>query len=298
MEQVLMNSKMQNTVSPLKKRVFTATLLIPLFLAIILFSSTNVFSVIAGIVIVLAAWEWTRLSGYKSLWGRGIALLAMPLMLLTGFAILYQLNRFNFVAFNPYSEFNSYEPIFRRIAWAVLLFWILASIAVSLYPKGKAIFQYRILNLLIGCFVLLPAYVCAVALQIISPRWLLYVIALVCTADIAAYFAGRKWGKRHISPQLSPGKTLEGVMGAVVAGLLVAGIGYYALQVNANLVTWFLLNFLTILFSIVGDLFESLFKRQQNLKDSGTLLPGHGGVMDRLDSLSAAIPMFTIGWMI
>lgn len=306
-----MNQKPQNTVSPLKKRIQTAAILVPLFVIIILFSSPEVFAIILAIVIGLAAWEWTRLAGYTSYWGRAIALIAMPLLVLGIFAILkntqylHQVQHFSYNTLGAYgytgqftSQLSGYNKLLRMIAWVVLLFWILASVAVSLYPKGKQLYQYKMINLLIGCFVLVPALMCAIALQMASPRWLLYLIILVCAADIGAYFSGKKWGRNHISPQLSPGKTLEGVMGAIVAGLVVTAIGFFALKVNASIFTWFLLNFLTILFSIVGDLFESLFKRQQNLKDSGSLLPGHGGVMDRLDSLTAAIPIFTIGWML
>jgi len=284
--------KILSNASTLKKRILTASLLIPLFIGIILYSSLQVFSIISALIIGMAAWEWTHLAGFKSLRGRSLALLAMPSIILVCFAILQSLSSFS------YNEFSYFEKIRMVISWGVLAFWVLASIAVTIYPRGKKLYQNKNVNLLIGIVVLLPAWTCAIALQAVSPHWLIYPLVLIYVADTAAYFLGKKWGKYHFSPQLSPGKTMEGVAGAVVAGLVVAGIGFFVLNVQVSFLSWFLLNLLTILFSIVGDLFESLFKRQQNLKDSGSLLPGHGGVLDRLDSVTAALPVFTIGLMI
>ncbi len=317
--------QVQKAASPLKTRILTASILIPLFLGIILFSSSLIFSIISALLIALAAWEWTRMAGFKSIWGRSLALLAIPILLLGCLAVLQSLSNLT------YNEFSFFEKLQRIMSWGILIFWVLVSVAVSLYPIGtnimvktktdanikpntKAktdlsnsnnlnfpdtiklnIYQNKIVNLFIGILVLLPAWLYANLLHAISPIWLVYPIVLVCVADAAAYFTGKKWGRHHLNSKLSPGKTWEGVFGAVVAGLLVAILGFFIMKVHISFLSWLLLNLITVLFSIVGDLFESLFKRQQNLKDSGKLLPGHGGIMDRLDSLTAAIPIFAIG---
>lgn len=283
--------RFKTKLTPLKSRILTAAILIALFLCIILFSNQFIFGIISGIVIALAAWEWTRLSGFKSIWARILAFLAMPSLILGFLALIhsYSLSRFSS---NDFSFFAKAQSL---MSWGVLGFWVLASIAVTIYPRGIKIYQYKIVNLFIGIFVLLPAWFCANLLQAVSPRWLIYPIVLVCVADAAAYFIGRKWGRHHLNSKLSPGKTIEGGLAAIVSAMVVSSIGFFALNVHIGFWTWLLLNLITVLFSIVGDLFESLFKRQQNLKDSGRLLPGHGGVMDRLDSLTAALPIFALG---
>lgn len=285
-------AKAANRNSSLQKRILTASILIPVVVLIILYAPIKVFAVLTAVVIALAAWEWTQMAGLKTVWGRVLALLALPIVLLTIFAILQSISHFFL------NDGQFFDEVSRVISWIIVLFWVMASIAVTRYPKGKVLYHSRLLNLFIGMMVILPAYFAILALQIKSPYLLIYIIALVCVADSAAYFIGKKWGKTHFCPELSPGKTLEGVGAALIAGLLVAGLGFFILKVKMSVLIWFLLNVITVLFSIVGDLFESLFKREQNLKDSGNLLPGHGGVMDRLDSLTAAIPIFAIGLML
>ena len=148
-----------------------------------------------------------------------------------------------------------------------------------------------------GCLVLVPSWFLLVALQHRNPWLVLYILSLIWVCDIAAYFVGKRFGKYKLAPKLSPGKTWEGVLGAYVGGLFVILVGYHYLAQDHSLFSWVMLGLITITFSIVGDLFESLFKRLRNLKDSGTLLPGHGGVLDRIDSITAAVPIFAIGFM-
>ena len=135
------------------------------------------------------------------------------------------------------------------------------------------------------------------ALQHRNPWLVLYILSLIWVCDIAAYFVGKRFGKHTLAPKLSPGKTWEGVLGAYAGGLLVVIVGYLYLDQDLSLFSWVMLGLICITFSIVGDLFESLFKRLRNLKDSGTLLPGHGGVLDRIDSITATVPIFAIGFM-
>lgn len=132
----------------------------------------------------------------------------------------------------------------------------------------------------------------------LSPWWLLYVFLLVWCADSGAYFVGRKLGRRKMAPNVSPNKSMEGLAGGLVTGLLVViGISVFKLQLTGTaLIAFVLLSALTILASVLGDLFESMLKRRAGVKDSGTILPGHGGILDRIDSLLSATPIFALGF--
>lgn len=271
----------------LKKRVITATILILFLVLVYLFSTPLIFTYIALGIVVLAAIEWTALAGFKTIWGRALAFLSLPFVGLCLFAFLH------FLGLDKISKFDTLKF---AIAYSVLGFWVLASLAVSIYPKGQWLYQSKIINLIVGLFVLLPTWAAASALFLENPRWLLYPVVLVCLADTAAYFVGKKWGKHALAPAISPGKTWEGVAGALLSTVLVAAVSYYFIfEIKVHFLIWLLFNLITVLFSIVGDLFESIYKRQQNLKDSGNLLPGHGGVLDRIDAMTAALPIFTAG---
>src|SRR5207302_1283767 len=121
-------------------------------------------------------------------------------------------------------------------------------------------------------------------------------LILIWAADTGAYFAGRAFGKHKLLPNVSPGKTWEGFFGAMLMTVIVMGFVVYFLNIPPNnWVPLFLLGFVTVIFSILGDLFESMLKRQAGIKDSGKILPGHGGILDRIDSLTSAAPIFALG---
>ena len=125
--------------------------------------------------------------------------------------------------------------------------------------------------------------------------YVLFLLFLIWIADSGAYFTGRRWGQRKLALSISPGKTWEGVWGASLAALVFAMLGAVVLEVRMPWPGFVILSMVTVGFSIAGDLFESMLKRQRGLKDSGSLLPGHGGVLDRVDSLTAAVPVFLLG---
>jgi len=157
----------------------------------------------------------------------------------------------------------------------------------------------RSLKLLAGSLCVIPAW-CALAWLhgngMIGPRWALFAIAIAWAADTGAYFAGVRFGKTKLAPRISPGKSWEGVIGGVVAILLLAVAATPWLGLFWSELSWLLLlTIVTMVFSVVGDLFESLMKRHSGYKDSSDLIPGHGGLMDRLDSLLAVLPIFVIG---
>ncbi|GAA0802544.1 hypothetical protein GCM10009110_13480 [Psychrobacter piscatorii] len=151
---------------------------------------------------------------------------------------------------------------------------------------------------LLGVVILTASITAIFYLWQLSAWWLLYVFLLVWCADSGAYFVGRKLGRRKMAPNVSPNKSMEGLAGGLITGLLVVvAISVFKLQLTgASLVAFVALSALTILASVLGDLFESMLKRRADVKDSGTILPGHGGVLDRIDSLLSATPIFALGF--
>jgi phosphatidate cytidylyltransferase len=178
---------------------------------------------------------------------------------------------------------------------AACAWWVLALLWLMLAPTR----HQRVLTLLCGFAVLAPAFVALARLQVSvngfarGPFIVLWLVLMVCAADIGAYFAGRRFGRRKLAPSVSPGKTWEGALGGLlmVATVALGGALYFALPALAALA----LGCCVCAFSIIGDLTESMFKRSAALKDSSSLLPGHGGLLDRLDSVTAAAPLYALG---
>jgi phosphatidate cytidylyltransferase len=151
-----------------------------------------------------------------------------------------------------------------------------------------------------GFCTLVPALVGIVTLRFdFGSKYLLLVLGLVWAADIGAFFVGKYFGKHKLASKISPGKTIEGVVGGIVAAAVVAIFAGITVHLHVLAwVLWLLLVIVTVLWSIIGDLFESMLKRMADVKDSGTLLPGHGGFYDRIDSMTAAVPIFTLGLLL
>lgn len=261
----------------LKQRLITGVVLAPLVIAGFVLLSQPWFAVMIGFIVGLAAWEWARLAGEQRQVGRVIYALLIILLL----AGLYHL------------DLKPYIVLLPALGW-----WLLATAMVLRYPGGHAL-RLGPVALFYGLLILLPAWYGLIWLrnQENGLLLLLTVVIMVWAADIGAYFAGKRFGRRKLLPKVSPGKTFEGLLGGVVLTqvLAVAAMLYLSWSVQSVLLGM-LGVLLVVLFSVVGDLTESLFKREQGLKDSSNLLPGHGGVMDRIDSLTAAIPLFALGW--
>jgi phosphatidate cytidylyltransferase len=264
--------------SGLKQRVLTAMVLVPLLLACMFLLPNIVWALLMCVPAALAALEWGRLAAYR----RSGSLLFTAVVTGTclGFIVLG-------ASAPPLSAGAARAAVLLYLL--ALLFWAIA-VPVWLY-YGWRVTQPLLLGA-VGWIVLVPAWLAIVSLQK-SAGLLLTAVLTVWIADIAAYFAGHRFGRRKLAPQISPGKTWEGVIGAFVAVLIYGFVVSFVLQPSANLyyrlVTMIFVSALTVL-SIVGDLFESWIKRGAGAKDSGSLLPGHGGVLDRIDSLTAALP--------
>jgi phosphatidate cytidylyltransferase len=259
----------------LKQRLITGVIFVALLVGSTLFLSNLYFSCVLVLLALIGAWEWTALMGLSSLTARlgYVVLVALSLWAALKLSVVW-------------------------IAIAACLGWLIALLWVLRFPKGRALRTHKGVGAVAGIVILVPTWLVLVTLHAedaSGPHLVLFLLAMTWVADTAAYFAGRRWGSLKLAPAISPGKTWEGVGGAALAVVLYAAAGNWLLLNGRMPGIFVLLCLLTLLFSILGDLLESLFKREAGVKDSGTILPGHGGLLDRIDSLTAAAPIFMLG---
>lgn len=262
----------------LKQRIITAVILGSLVVFAI-FKLPNLYiTVFFSIITLIGAWEWAALIGAKTFVKKilYVALIAVLILSLWFYA----------------------SPELENIILLVAsLWWAAIFCLLSLY-KSAWLQSSRLQKLLeySGVIVLVPAWLALIKLHSVGPEMLMFFLALIWVADIAAYFSGKRFGKNKLAPELSPGKSREGVLGALLASVVIAVIGIRLLSIEDRIWPYFIiLCVLTAIISVVGDLYESLLKRKAGAKDSGTILPGHGGVLDRIDSITAAAPGYVLG---
>jgi phosphatidate cytidylyltransferase len=268
----------------LKSRLIIAAILIPVVIYTVLVPEPIWFAILMAIFISLAAWEWAGLSGYSRTFS--IIYLAIIVILL---AVTYL--------------YSNTVLLYVLVTMGVL-WWGCGFVLVLLYQNGRNMIPpNKFIKVSIGILVLIPAWISLIALHAKLPdgvNMVLFLLLLVWVADSAAYFVGCRWGKTKLASHVSPGKTWEGIGGAFIActGLCLGYVIMNNIQ-GLNVVLFLLVCLVTLIFSVLGDLIESLFKRLADKKDSGNILLGHGGVMDRLDSLTAASPVFLAGlWIL
>jgi len=265
----------------LKQRILTAFILIPLVVAGILYLPKIAIAIIFAVVILQGAWEWSALSEVKNNFIR------LLYVLLIGSALYY------------FWQGTGDRLLMRASGYFSIIWWLIAFLWI-LFPRllNQQSLIGSIIKLFAGAFVLVPVWYALVSIHSVStsgPVWLLYAMALVWVADSGAYFAGKSFGKHKLAPHVSPGKTWEGVLGALLLVICYALIAPYWLPISDEMVLWIVITSAVLVpLSIVGDLFESLMKRHSGIKDSGNLLPGHGGILDRIDGLTPAIPVFML----
>jgi phosphatidate cytidylyltransferase len=261
----------------LKQRLLAALVLIPAFLAALWYLPQWAWAALMGAVVLLGADEWARLSGYPQL-GRSAYLVATAAVLAGSYKLLSA----------------GASPAWWMLPLAVA-FWL---VVAPLWVGGHWRASNPAVRAVAGWIVLIPTWIAIVELRLIGPGLVLYAMGMIWLADSAAYFSGRMWGRHKLAPTVSPGKTWEGVAGALFAVAVLAALvalvgkefflaGYAVEAWRLVVASWFIVGM-----SILGDLFESHIKRTAGVKDSGHLIPGHGGVLDRIDSQTAALPLF------
>ncbi|MDG6882194.1 Phosphatidate cytidylyltransferase [Phocoenobacter uteri] len=285
----------------LKQRVLSALIMIPLALLGLFFLSPLPFFLAISVLVVLGMWEWAQFAGIKRSIGRIIvALVTLGILLFPIMAGTYSIKKADFL-----------NDVTTPLLFVGVIWWLVALFLVIGYPKTARFWAKSIsAKFIFGFLTLVPFLIAMPALRFYHYHsnpyqgafLLLYVLVLVWSADSGAYFFGRAFGKHKLAPKVSPGKSIEGAIG----GLVTAGVvSFVFLQVNPsdmlsaklNMAAFIAVSILTVAISILGDLTESMFKRQAGVKDSSNLIPGHGGILDRIDSLTAAVPFFAMAFL-
>lgn len=266
----------------LKLRVLSAIVLASMMAWALFGWPKPAFAAFLAVFIFIGAWEWTALIGMRAVAAR------VSYVLLLGATGVY------FILDPTWTQ---------ELLVLAVLFWLWVFIELLVWRDLEAGLLPTLPGRLLGGFlVLLPAWIVPLLLREESNgKWLtIFVMMIVWGADTGAYFAGHKFGKHKLAAHVSPGKTWEGVAGGLVTVLLLAvAAGLFIWQFrDKDLAIWVVLGVATALVSVLGDLFESRIKRNAGVKDSGTLIPGHGGVLDRIDAFTAAAPFFALVWLL
>ena len=262
----------------LRQRLITAFLLFLLTLVLIFRAPFWIFAVFLMLVAFLGGREWGRLS--LIVWPDGLGLVLAALI-----PSVFMLPQ----------HFPWASMALGSVIWWLLLAIGLVLMSPSLLRDAPA--WQRPLSAITAFPVLLPALLFSVSLQRYAPQFLLWVILVISAGDVGAMASGKTWGRHQLVPRISPGKTWEGLLGGLLASAIMGTLGAW-IWVGAATPTLFsgaFLGLITGAFAVLGDLSESFLKRRADCKDSGQLLPGHGGLLDRLDSMSAGIPVFVAG---
>ncbi len=272
----------------LKTRIVTAMCLLAVFLLSLFALPSSWFAIFIAIVFLIGSWEWSSLSGFTSSYQKlAYSLVSICIAFFIG----------SYIGLWPWEElaFPKLLSIFSGAAlwWAIALLWVQG------YPSSSILWGNMISRSVMGLLVLIPSALALVYLhQQPYGDWLILgIVLIVATADTCAYFSGKAFGRRKLAVNVSPGKTWEGVLGGLLACVLLSF--FFSALIDMHL--WLMILAVVIptaLVSVLGDLLESMVKRHCQMKDSGRILPGHGGVLDRIDGLTAAAPIFALGIML
>ncbi len=279
----------------MKQRIITALILAPLVVLGIFELSMPLFIAAIAVVTMIGFWEWTQFVKHNS---RVMALIPAAVVMAVALVVL---------PFSP--ELLKPLPTAHLVILAIgSLWWVIASLLAITYPKSVGMWQNsNLLRNVFGWLTLVPFFTSIILLraegagvdEYYGAKLVLFVCFLVWSADSGAYFAGKTFGKTKMAPHVSPNKTIEGLVGGIITALIVGwgAAQWFELQFD-NWITMALIALVTVIISVLGDLVESMFKRVSGIKDSSNIIPGHGGVLDRIDSLTAAFPVFTLLYFI
>ncbi|MDX8126617.1 phosphatidate cytidylyltransferase [Methylomonas sp. BW4-1] len=296
----------------LLKRILTALVLATVVITAVMLLPALYFSLFIAVVTLIAAFEWMALTDVNTLIRKILFLLFLivPMLGVTYWTVLLEL----LSEAMEWPEIKDYSDALEWFVIAPVLFWVLTMVLIRKAGPQLLNIEFKArLKTFSGWLVLLSAWMFLSKLRAYyGPGMVIYFLLLIWAADISAFFAGKTWGKDKLAPEISPGKTIQGMYGALISAA-VCGIGFTiygwitATQPEdvdsgtlrfLNGLVWtdmLILSVMTVLISIYGDLFFSLIKRKKGVKDSGNLLPGHGGILDRVDSIIAAAPFFYAG---
>ena len=258
----------------LRKRVATAAVLIALLLVVLFWLPAAATVAVLTLVVLMGAWEWSAFLKWSDRRARGGFVALVGILLPVSWAV------------------TRTQAGLEALLGAALLWWLVALVWIVVAPRRVSPWSAG----LAGLLSLVPSWLALTRLRFGArhgAEWVLFALLLVWMADIGAYFCGRRFGRRRLAPIVSPGKTWEGALGGLAASGIVAVAG--GVWFRLPLAQFLVLCLAAVAFSIVGDLTESLLKRFAGMKDSGTLFPGHGGVMDRIDSVTGAVPVLLLG---
>ena len=289
------------------QRVFTALFLLPVVVGIVFFLPIGLFASVLGAVLLIGAWEWAALVGKPERANRIMfaVLVAITMIVIQRFSPPYVFwPSLNWPAYDEVTWFHANNmPLY--VLSTSALFWLISPILLWFYPSHAAWWRSSLtLRFTYGLLQLTGIWVALISLRRVGGNLepytgaflIMFVLLLVWATDVGGYVFGRWLGKKKMAPNISPGKTWVGFCGGVGLAMVVGYISkpIFDIQVQSN-IGFIVLLLLTVVISVVGDLMESVAKRESGLKDSGRLLPGHGGILDRIDSLIAAAPVFALG---
>lgn len=255
-----------------KTRIITALILVSAFIPALFFLPNLAWALIMLLLSIVAAFEWAGMAQFNKTY----KLIYLVVFTLIALYVLWLMQQAQFAGLTAQAQ-----PIFL----AATVFWLLLA---PIWLAKRVVIKQPILMGLLGIWLLLPMWLAFVVSKAQSPWLLLMLLMPIWLADSAAYFAGKRFGKHKLAPSISPGKTWEGVAGAMTAVTLYAAICYMLDFGDASL---FIIMWVIAILGIMGDLFESMMKRQANIKDSGHFLPGHGGILDRMDGVISSLPI-------
>lgn len=280
----------------LKQRIITAVILAAILLSALFTMPFDYFAWASLAVFGYGAYEWSKFAEisqfkYQLLYAAGAVVV--------GIGLYAGVLDFSLWTLTGQLTQNNYLLMVLACIW-----WTISSVLVLIYPRGNRVWQHQpIVKSIFGYLTLVPAWIALLTIREYhylldkdSGAWLaLFVFSIVWSADIGAYFAGKKFGSHKLMPNVSPGKTIEGFVGGMVAVVVLSLVVLW--NNNVDFTDWLALTACCVVIGVVsafGDLSESMLKRDAGIKDSGNILPGHGGLLDRIDSLTAAMPVFLV----